>query len=181
MKTLTRPKDGGVLSPQHVISDKKFYAGTTYVAHIFGKCVNISRSWGDAYLELEFEGLSPRPSSTRSSSISNRGTVNFSSDFSGVRSRIDISTSMTSSPTLLIHPNPILGDDIRFSIKNAPLAEVEIQLFNILSGKQEHVEKRAISSTDEVLTVQKNLRAGYYVLRVLLPNGDVLKQQFEKE
>jgi len=181
VKTLTRPKDGGVLSPQHVISDKKFYAGTTYVAHIFGKCVNISRSWGDAYLELEFEGLSPRPSSTRSSSISNRGTVNFSSDFSGVRSRIDISTSMTSSPTLLIHPNPILGDDIRFSIKNAPLAEVEIQLFNILSGKQEHVEKRAISSTDEVLTVQKNLRAGYYVLRVLLPNGDVLKQQFEKE
>jgi len=177
-----RPKYGSVISStQHVISDKEFYTGTNYVARIFAKCGDISRAWGNAYLGLEFKGVSTRPSSTRSSSISNRGAVNFSSDFSGVRSRRDISTSMTSSPTLLIHPNPILGDDIRFSIKNVPLDKIEIQLFNILSGKQEHVEKRVISSTDEVLTVQQNLHAGYYVLSVLLPNGDVLKQKFKKE
>jgi hypothetical protein len=179
VKTLPRLKGNGVVSPQHVISDKQFYAGTTYIVRAFAKCVAISRAWADAYLELEFEGTSVRPINIKAASMSNHGTINSSGLFDVKRSA-EIGSDINTSATLLVHPNPIWGDEIQFSVKNAPFGNAQIDLINALTGKQESSEKRIISSAHEVLSVQKDLNAGYYILTVTLHDGNVLQQKFEK-
>lgn len=172
--TLSRPPGASL---RYVIADKTFYKGDVYIVRVFARCTTDSRAWGKSFLEKEFLGSAPK-----ALSISNQTTVSSFSGFIGVDSKKLNNTPTTYIvPTLLIYPTPILGDQIMFSVKNAALGEAQIDLVNLLSGKQELLEKRIISSTNEVITIHKNLSKGFYVLRMVCPSGHVIQQKFEKE
>ena len=148
--------------------ETNYEEGHKYVARVASKCFKISDEWTENYSpEREFT----IPKST-SGFLSNIGTSNES----------QLLTLPSIEPALLVAPNPVT-DIVSFSIDNltTPVGEVFIQLFGISSGRALHAERQKNIGVGDVVTINKDLPMGVYILIVVLDGKKQLTTYFFKQ